>query len=301
MEINQGNLKTLYTSFKANFQNGLGMVASQYEQIATVVPSSTSSEEYGWLGEIPNMREWIGDRVVHGLADHGYTIKNKPFEVTIEVPSAKIDDDQYGIYAPMFKEMGRSAQAQPDQLVFGLLAGGRAANCYDGTPFFGTAHSVLNEKGKPTAVSNIDDAGGGTNYWYVLDTSRAIKPLIFQQRKAPKFVAKDSPTDDNVFDRATFKYGVDSRCNAGFGFWQMAQSSNKALTSDNLWAAIQALEGRTGDHGRKLGLRSTLLVFPSTLEKDATKLLNNELIIEGGVAVTNELKGRLKGLKADWL
>jgi len=301
MEINQGNLQTLYTSFKAHFQGGLGMVASQYEQIATVVPSSTSSEEYGWLGEIPNMREWIGDRVVHGLADHGYTIKNKPFEVTIEVPKPKIEDDQYGIYAPMFQEMGRSSQAQPDQLVFGLLAAARTTACYDGTPFFGTNHSVLNEKGKPTAVSNVDDAGGGTNYWYVLDTSRAIKPLIFQRRKAPQFVAKDKPTDDNVFDRATFKYGVDSRCNAGFGFWQMAQSSNKALTSDNLWAAIQALEGRTGDHGRKLGLRSTLLVYPSTLEKDATKLLNNELIIEGGQAVTNELKGRLKGLKADWL
>jgi len=301
MLINQGNLKTLFTAFKSHFQGGLGQVASQYAQIATVVPSSTGSEEYGWLGQVPNMREWIGDRVVHGITSHGYTVKNKPFELTIEVPRASIEDDQYGVFSPLFAEMGRSSAAHPDQLVFGLLAAGRATNCYDGTPFFGATHSVLNDKGKPTAVSNIDDSGGGTTYWYVLDTSRAIKPLIFQERKAPQFVAKDAPTDDNVFDRAAFKYGVDSRCNSGFGFWQMAQSSNKALTSDNLWAAIQALEGRTGDHGRKLGLRSTLLAYPSTLEKDATKLLNNDLIIEGGVAVTNELKGRLKGLKADWL
>ncbi len=301
MLINAGNLKTLFTAFKGHFQGGLGQVASQYAQIATIVPSSTGSEEYAWLGQVPNMREWVGDRVVHALATHGYTIKNKPFELTIEVPKPAIEDDQYGVFSPLFSEMGRSSAAHPDQLVFGLLANGRTATCYDGQAFFSTAHPVLNDKGKAVNVSNVDDTGNGTNYWYVLDTSRAIKPLIFQERKAPQFVAKDAPTDDNVFDRATFKYGVDSRCNAGFGFWQMAQSSNKAMTADNLWAAIQALEGRTGDNGRKLGLRSTLLVYPSTLEKDATKLLNNDLIIEGGVAVTNELKGRLKGLKADWL
>lgn len=301
MLINAANLKTLFTGFKGNFQNGLDQVASQYLQIATLVPSSTGSEEYSWLGQVPNMREWVGDRVVHGIAAHGYTIKNKPFELTIEVPRDKIEDDQFGVFAPLFTEMGRSSAAHPDQLVFGLLAAGRTTPCYDGQSFFSATHPVIDAKGKSVNQSNVDDSGGGTTYWYVLDTSRAIKPVLFQQRKAPQFVAKDSPTDDNVFDRASFKYGTDSRGNAGFGFWQMAQSSNKELTSDNLWAAIQALEGRTGDHGRKLGLRSTLLVFPSSLEKQATKLLNNELIIEGGQAVTNELKGRLQGLKADWL
>lgn len=302
MDINAANVATLFTAFKAHFQGAFAGVATQYAQIATVVPSTTGSEEYDWMGELPNMREWIGDRVVHGISNHGYTVKNKPFELTVGVPRPKIEDDQHGIYAPMMAEMGRSSAAQPDQLVFDLLSRGRSELCYDGKPFFATDHPVLNEKGKQVAMSNVDDAGGGTAYWYVLDTSRVIKPLIFQDRKKPQFVAKDSVTDDNVFTANKLVYGVDSRNNAGYGFWQMAQSSNKELNSDNLWAAIQALEGRTGDHGRKLGLKAIVLVIPSTLEKQATRLLNNDLIKEpGGEAVTNELKGRLQLLKAEWL
>jgi phage major head subunit gpT-like protein len=301
MIVNQNNLRTLFIAFKAAFQGGLGQAASQYGQIATVVPSSTGSEEYGWLGQVPNLREWIGDRVVHGIAQHGYTIKNKPFELTMAVPRDKIEDDQYGVYAPLFTEMGRATAAHPDQLVFGLLAEGRTVLCYDGKPFFSTAHPVLDANGKTKPQSNLDDDGGAGASWYVMDTTRALKPLIFQNRKEPQFVAKDAPTDDNVFDRAEFKYGVDRRGNGGFGFWQMAQASNKALTLDNLWAAIQAVSDRPGDYGRKLGLRPNLLVVPGSLEKAATQILTRDSISDGTTTVSNELKGRLQLMVANWL
>jgi phage major head subunit gpT-like protein len=301
MIVNQNNLKTLFIAFKAAFQGGLGQAASQYQQISTLVPSSTGTEEYGWLGQVPNLREWIGDRVVHGIAQHGYTIKNKPFELTIAVPRNSIEDDQYGVYTPLFTEMGRSTQAHPDQLIFGLLADGRNALCYDGKPFFAANHPVLNANGKPVTQSNLDDDNGAGPSWFVMDTTRALKPLIFQSRKEPQFVAKDAPTDDNVFDRAEFKYGVDRRGNAGFGFWQFAQASNKPLTADNLWAAIIAIQDRPGDHGRKLGLRPNLLIVPGTLEKAATRLLNNELVSDGTTTVSNELKGRLQLMVGNWL
>lgn len=48
----------------------------------------------------------------------------------------------------------------------------------------------------------------------------------WQQRKKPKFVSKTQETDDNVFMKKTFLYGVDSRGNAGFGFWQMAYAGD---------------------------------------------------------------------------
>ena len=62
--------------------------------------------------------------------------------------------------------------------------------------------------------------------WFLLDTSRPIKPLIYQQRKKAKFVSKTAETDDNVFMSKKFIYGADSRGNAGFGFWQMAVGSD---------------------------------------------------------------------------
>ena len=72
---------------------------------------------------------------------------------------------------------------------------------------------------KPLVVPQL---AGHDSAWYLLCASRPIRPLIWQQRKKPKFVSKTAETDDNVFMRKTFLYGADYRGNAGFGFWQMA-------------------------------------------------------------------------------
>ena len=180
MEINNANLRALHVAFNAAFKAGLGQAASQYTQIATVVPSTTGSEEYAWLGQLPGLREWLGDRVVHAIGNHGYTIKNKPFELTVGVPRDAIEDDQYGVYTPLMTEMGRAAEAHPDELVFRLLKDGRTALCYDGQPFFSTAHKVLNEKGKEVNVSNVSDDGAGRGRR--TDGRRARHLLLCQQR-----------------------------------------------------------------------------------------------------------------------
>jgi len=294
MIINQGNLKTLYVAFKAAFQGGLGQAAPQFGTIATTVPSTTGSEEYGWLGKLPSLREWVGDRVINGIASSGYTIKNKPFELTIAVPRPAIEDDQYGVYTPLFTEMGRSAAAHPDETVFGALAAN--GNGYDGQAFFSGTHPVLNANGKAANQSN--DLGGAGTAWYVLDNSRALKPMIFQQRKSANFVAKDRETDDNVFDRNEFRYGIDTRDNVGYGFWQMAVRSKQTLDEAGLTNAITALTSRVGDYGRPLGLVGTHLVVPPTLEFAATALLKNAFNAAGA---TNTLAGRLQILVSPWL
>jgi phage major head subunit gpT-like protein len=299
MIINAGNLKTLTVAFKAAFQGALGQAPSQYQTIATVVPSTTGSEEYGWLGQLPNVREWVGDRVVHGVATHGYTIRNKPFELTVAVPRTAIEDDQYGVYTPLMAEMGRAIGAHPDQLVFGLLGDGINQLCYDGQAFFSKTHPVLNANGKPVNQANLDNSGAaGNKYWYVLDTSRSLKPLLFQNRKSPNFVSKTAETDENVFDRGEYVWGSDRRGNVGFGFWQLAYASNADLTADNLKAAITAMTGRTGDGGRPLGINPNVLVVPSTMEFQAAALLKNVLNTSGG---TNELAGRLSIEITPWL
>lgn len=52
--------------------------------------------------------------------------------------------------------------------------------------------------------------------WYLFDVTKPIKPFVWQLRKAPVFTALASPTDENVFWRRKFVYGVDSRGNGGF-------------------------------------------------------------------------------------
>lgn len=115
---------------------------SNYQKVATVVPSTTGEQDYKWLGQMPGMREWIGEREVQALAAYDYLIKNKKFEMTIGVPRDDIEDDKYGVYTPLFSNMGEAAALQPDELVFGAMMSGFNEKCYDGLSFFNTAHKV---------------------------------------------------------------------------------------------------------------------------------------------------------------
>lgn len=296
MIINGANLSMLYKGFKTSFQKGLDEAPSQWPIIATRVTSTTREEEYGWLGRFPNLREWIGDRVIQNMKTHSYSIKNKTYEGTVSVDRDDIKDDNIGIYAPMFEEMGRSTKAHDDLLVWGLLKQGWTGKCYDGQAFFDTDHPVLGEDGKEVSVANTD--GGTGTPWFLIDDTRALKPLIFQEREKFQFVAKDDPKDDNVFMRKEYVYGVDGRRNVGFGFWQFAWGSKQELTPETYALARKSLMEMKGDHGRPLGLRPTKLIVPPGLEGKALKILNNDNAAGGE---TNEWKGTAQAVVVPWL
>ena len=296
MLLNSTNLRTLGVGFKAHYQNGLGMHESQWSAIATEVSSTTGSNEYGWLGQFPSMRKWLGDRVINRAGKHGYAVENEDYELTVAVKRNHIRDDTVGVYKPMFEEMGRATEAHPDEDIFGLLKRGFDVDCYDGQRFFDTDHPVLDKDGKKTTVSNF--GGGALTPWYLLDTTRALKPLIRQLREKAQFVAKDSLTDDNVFNNKEFVYGVDCRDAAGFGFWQMAYGSMQELTPESYKAARAALSEMKGDYERPLGLRGTLLVVPPSLEGNAMEILNADRTTAGA---SNIWRGTAKSLVSPWL
>ena len=176
MIINQGNLNNLFTGFKASFNTGVQGVTPHWQRISTLIPSSTREEIYAWLGEFPGLREWIGDRFIKNMASHSYSIRNKDFESTISVKKNDIEDETYGIYAKLFEAMGQAAAVHPDELVFELLKAGFSTTCYDGQYFFDTDHPVAE-----ASVSNMQN--GNENPWYLIDTRKPLKPLIFQKRQ----------------------------------------------------------------------------------------------------------------------
>lgn len=142
MVLNQQNLNGLFTGYSALFNNAFHETPVNYTKIAMTIPSETRETTYGWLGQIPNMREWVGSREIQNLIAHEYTIKNKTFELTTKVPVNDIADDQYGIYGPLMSEMGASAKKHPDALTFELLANGFITKCYDGVSFFNDKHPL---------------------------------------------------------------------------------------------------------------------------------------------------------------
>ena len=83
----------------------------------------------------------------------------------------------------------------------------------DPNPYRGTAEVVVS----PRLTSDTA--------WFLLDTRKPVKPLIYQERKAPVFVQQTGMDNDDVFNRRVFKYGAEARAAGGYGFWQLAYSS----------------------------------------------------------------------------
>ena len=117
-------VKSLFVSFNKAFQDGLKVADSDYTKIATVIKSTTATNIYAWLGQFPQMREWVGARIIKDMKTDGYGITNKLYEATVGVPRTAIEDDSVGVYLPVMTEAGRSAGVYPDEHIFALLKAG---------------------------------------------------------------------------------------------------------------------------------------------------------------------------------
>lgn len=253
MLINSGNLGLLRQQFSGAFRNGFAGAPKDYLKVATKVPSSTAENKYSWLGQFPAIREWLGDVQVKNLEQHDYAILNKDFESTVAVKVKDIEDDQYGVYDPIMQSVGEVAANHPARLVFQLLSAGFSTLCYDGQYFFDTDHVVNG--------ANVSNTGGGSGSpWFVLDTSRALKPLIYQERKPYQFFDFSGADSEKVQMEGKALYGVRGRSNVGFGFWQMAYGSKQTLDAAAFQTALAALGKMVDENGEPLGCRGTLLV-----------------------------------------
>lgn len=303
MLVNRAGLDAMFSGFNTFFSTAFSGATTHYKSVAMVIPSRGREEKYGFLGQIPTVREWVGDRVIKNLSAHDFTITNKTFESTISVKRVDVEDDRYGVLAPAFSEMGKAAAEQPDKLVFGLLGRGFTEPCYDSQNFFDTDHPVGDGNGGFVSVSNMQ--AGAEPAWYLLDTSRAVKPIVYQERVAYKLARLDDDRDENVFLKDEFLYGSRGRSNAGFGMWQLAFASKAELTAENYEAGRAAMMSLKGDEGRPLGIKPNVLVVPPTLEGASMRLLNNGsrvvLVGEAPVAVQNEWAGTAKPIVTPWV
>ena len=293
MLVTAATLDALRTGFRLDFNTGMSGYPAIWNQIASLVPSSTKSNTYGWMKDIPRMREWLGERVINSITEAAYTILNRSWEDTVGVSRNDIEDDQLGIYKPLMQALGQAAAEFPDELVFLLLAAGFTTPCWDGQNFFDTDHPI----GATGATYSNVQAGQG-NPWYLMDTTKPLKPLIYQERQKPEFVAMTATTDEVVFSRREYRFGADLRANAGYGFPQMAFASMAPLNGDNYAALRQAMTSQVGDTGRKLNIKPNLIVVGPSNRAAAKQLFAAELI-NGGA--TNIYFKDVEILDAPWL
>ena len=231
MIINQSNLHGLTTGFSAAFNKALSEVSPDYKDIATVTSSSTATNNYAWLGQIPGMKEWIGDREVQHISEYGYTIKNKSFERTIGINRDAIEDDQYGIYTPMFSMMGQEAGEHYNDLVFEMLTKGFTEKCYDEKTFFATDH-VSGEK----TFSNTSTAALSTESF--LAARQAMMSITGDKNKPLKLVPDllvVSPKNEMVAKKILEASLIDGTTNITQNLAKITVASELSGDNEDAW------------------------------------------------------------------
>lgn len=275
MIINSEHLTMLYQGWQARFQKGLASNQDdQSDVVATKVSSTTKTENYGMLGEVPNLREWLGQRQVHKLIAAGYAITNRDFETSWSVGQNDIEDDNLAMFGNYAELGGEAARMWPHQTIYEMWQDGDTTVCYDAQNFFDTDHPV-GRGADEASVSNLFDDGGvnAAHPFYLIDNRRLLKPVIWQLRKAPEFVSRMALDSDNVFYNREFEFGIDARGNAGFGLWQCAARCEGALSEANLRTYISTMKGYTNDEGRLLGINPLILLVPTYHVWDAIDLV----------------------------
>ena len=287
---NRENCATIFKGFRATFNSAYNAAPDpadaenlRAEDFVMTVPSTHSSEDHTWLGQLPSFRKWVGSRVIHALGVGRIIVTNEHFESTVSVPATAIDDDSYGLFGPLFTAMGQ--QGRDLWRVLGIKAALANATWADGNPFF-CAKRILADgaeaftnavitafgataleagitalrsaqvardqsanvlprllvvgpsnataarrilKGEIVAASSgtasesnplkglvgfrvcNDLVGSHAAKWFLLGEIAGIRSICVQKRKEPLLVAKNQPTDDNVFLNNEALFGADGR------------------------------------------------------------------------------------------
>jgi phage major head subunit gpT-like protein len=129
-------------SLTVKFDNMVKATTPVYSKLCTTVQSDGSDEEYGMLGSVPAIREWLGDREFHSVRAARFTIENKLWESSVSIPKTALRDDRLGLYDTLVEGLAVRAARHPDKLLLSdLIVNAESQVCLDGQFFYDTDHT----------------------------------------------------------------------------------------------------------------------------------------------------------------
>lgn len=142
MALNTAKYEVVLNSLTAKFTKQAMAVEPFYPKVSYIHQSSRLTEQFGMLGSMPGVREWLGDRKFQELRAMDFSITNKHWEMSEKIPKTSVDDDTWGLYGPVIEGMAIEATYHPDELLLStLLANGHETLCFDSQYFFSATHS----------------------------------------------------------------------------------------------------------------------------------------------------------------
>jgi phage major head subunit gpT-like protein len=253
LTITPAVIEASYTAYNTRFQQAFQRTPSWAGELTTLIPSSTGSETYAWLKEIPGFREWIGERVAHELVSRGQVLANKDYELTVKIPRNAYEDETLGQFNHNFEMMGLAAKKWPDKVVAAAIKAGTTALAFDGQPFFHASHPI-----------DVDNPAKGT--YSNLETSFALTPDNYGIARA-KFRARVNDAGEPMGIRPSLLVVPP----------QLEDMANRILSNDRLIRAFGG--GVSEDNNIYKGTAKVLVVEEFADQPAVWYLLANDMPI----------------------
>jgi phage major head subunit gpT-like protein len=116
------------------------MAGSWATKLGVVIPSNQETETYRWLGQTPQLREWLNHRHLKAPPKYSHTITNATYEASFPVDSEDFRFDKSGQIQLRISELAKRASQHWEKIVTDLITADGL--CYDGQNFFDTDHSA---------------------------------------------------------------------------------------------------------------------------------------------------------------
>lgn len=111
-------------------------------QVSLEIPSDAESMTHAWLGQSPQMREWVGGVILKAIRNKTLTVVNKLYEGTTSVNVDDLRRDKTGrLRTKAADELGATSAEHWEELFTDLIDSDNPT-CYDKQSFFDTDHPI---------------------------------------------------------------------------------------------------------------------------------------------------------------
>lgn len=155
--LNRAILEAAYTTYSTLFDMALANTPVIYPELATVMTGVGPVTEFKWLGDMPVMVPWDGQRQISKLRAEGHSLRTRWYANGIEIEHDDIHEDKLGMVRPRIEGLAKMGPRKIDALVIDYLVNGFGATLgttYDSQYLFDTDHTMGTEAGA-TSQSNL--------------------------------------------------------------------------------------------------------------------------------------------------
>lgn len=258
--------------FGADFERLMG--EGKWQQVSSIRTGASLVTDLSHLGFFPQMRRWIGDRHLKRMRSYTYRVESKLYESTVTLNRRDVlnadrnrGDASLGAALGLPETMRKEARAAADhydEITFDALTNGNLSTdpvdgeditCFDGQPFFDTAHP----NGNQSTYVNEDEAGS-VDAWYLADSR--VKPLIVLDHQRVVIENQiDAVMSTHVFLNDEYLMGLRGDQGVAYTVPQSIFRSTETFSETELDATIDIMLGYVNDQGEPLGVQPDTLYY----------------------------------------